>query len=90
MNDFEKNNKMKIFMQIENILTVDMGFYCQNLSTDFRFKEDMGMDSLDLVELTVLTEKWFNIEIEDEEAIKVNTISDIIQLVKQKTPMNGI
>lgn len=43
----------------------------------------LGLDSLDLVELMVATEKDFHIELEDQEHAQVKTVDDIITLIHQ-------
>lgn len=45
---------------------------------------DLGLDSLDMVEITMELEERFNISIEDEEIANVKTVSDIVELVVAK------
>lgn len=70
---------------IKNIIMNEMGFVKANLKLDSNFKNDIGMDSLDMVELTVRAENQFNIDIDDEAAIKINTIQDLVSFVNDKT-----
>jgi acyl carrier protein len=48
------------------------------------FIEDLGADSLDLVELIMAMEENFGIEISDEELQKIRTIQDSINFIKKK------
>lgn len=48
------------------------------------FIEDLGADSLDLVELIMAMEENFGIEISDEELQKIRTIQDAINFIKKK------
>ncbi|HDQ04465.1 MAG TPA: acyl carrier protein [Deltaproteobacteria bacterium] len=48
------------------------------------FIDDLGADSLDLVELIMEMEEAFGIEIADEELEKIRTIKDIIEFLKNK------
>jgi acyl carrier protein len=48
------------------------------------FIEDLGADSLDLVELIMAMEENFGIEISDEELQKIRTIQDVINFIKKK------
>lgn len=48
------------------------------------FIDDLGADSLDLVELIMEMEEAFGIEIEDEELEKIRTIKDILEFLKSK------
>ena len=50
-----------------------------------KFTEDLGADSLDLVELVMALEEEFKIEIQDGDAEKIRTISDAIEYVKSST-----
>ncbi len=48
------------------------------------FIDDLGADSLDIVELVMAMEENFGIEISDEELMKVRTIQDVIDFIKKK------
>ena len=49
---------------------------------DSRFIEDLGADSLDVVELVMALEEKFDIEIPDEDAEKILTVSDAIKYIE--------
>ncbi len=49
---------------------------------DSRFVEDLGADSLDVVELVMALEEKFDIEIPDEDAEKIKTVSDAIKYIE--------
>ena len=44
-------------------------------------KQNLGLDSLDVVELTVTVEKFFNIELSDAKADQLETVSDLVNIV---------
>jgi acyl carrier protein len=46
------------------------------------FIEDLGADSLDIVELVMKMEEEFGIEIPDEEAEKIKTVNDVVEYIK--------
>ena len=48
------------------------------------FIDDLGADSLDLVELIMEMEEVFDLEIEDEELEKIRTIKDVVDFLKGK------
>jgi acyl carrier protein len=48
------------------------------------FIDDLGADSLDIVELLMEMEEAFGVEIADEELEKISTIQDVIDFLKQK------
>tara|TARA_Y100000766_G_scaffold282619_1_gene296338 strand:+ start:830 stop:1063 length:234 start_codon:yes stop_codon:yes gene_type:complete len=49
------------------------------------FQQDLGADSLDTVELIMEFEKEFNIQISDEDAEKIQTVSDVITYIQNAT-----
>ena len=57
----------------------------ENLITpDARLKEDLDIDSLAAVELSLELETEFDVQIEDEELEKIVTVQDIIDIIKEK------
>jgi acyl carrier protein len=56
----------------------------EKLSDDASFIEDLGADSLDIVELVMEFEKEFNIDIPDEDAEKLRTVGDAIKYLNDK------
>ena len=54
------------------------------ISPEMSFADDLGADSLDLVELIMNVEEEFNIEIPDEDAEKIKYVKDAIDYVKSK------
>ncbi len=54
------------------------------ITPEMSFADDLGADSLDLVELIMTVEEEFNIEIPDEEAEKIKFVKDAINYVKSK------
>jgi acyl carrier protein len=61
-------------------LDVDAG----QVTMEARFIDDLGADSLDIVELVMTIEEEFDIEIPDEEAEKLATVGDAIAYVEKK------
>ena len=49
------------------------------------FQQDLGADSLDTVELIMEFEKEFNIQISDEDAEKIQTVSDVVKYIEKAT-----
>ena len=73
---------MDIDAKLRAIATSIMGDY--PISEDTHFINDLGGDSLDLVELVMCIETEFGIEISDDNAENINTYGDAIKIVKDK------
>ena len=54
------------------------------ITTEARFIEDLGADSLDTVELIMQFEEEFDIEISDEDAEKLNTVGSSVDYINEK------
>ena len=68
----------KVFDIVVDKLGVDRG----EVTPDAVFVDDLGADSLDLVELIMAMEEEFGFEIADEEAEKLRTVGDVINFIK--------
>ncbi len=70
------------FEKIKNILVEQLSFDPTKITS--RFREDLGADSLDLVELIMAFEDEFGSEIPDEEARKITTVGEAIAYLENK------
>ncbi|BBI01280.1 acyl carrier protein [Buchnera aphidicola (Nipponaphis monzeni)] len=77
MNNVEKKIKL--------IISKQLGINKNKILNSFYFSEDLGVDSLDLIELIMAIEKKFNIEIPDEIIEKINSVGKIIKYVCKLT-----
>ena len=55
-----------------------------SIKTDTKIIEDLGADSLDMVEITIELEEAFDIEIKDDEILDMNTFQDILTIIEKK------
>lgn len=55
-----------------------------NIKADSDFKEDLGIDSLDLFELVIALEEEFDIEIPQEDAANISTVGDVVKYLNSK------
>ena len=62
---------------------VEFGEEPENVKPDSRF-EDLDIDSLDLVELAQVIEDEYGIEISDPDMEKIETVSDVVELVHER------
>ncbi|MCC7162221.1 MAG: acyl carrier protein [Anaerolineae bacterium] len=69
---------MDTFEQVKAIIVDKLGVDEAKVVPAARFREDLGADSLDLVELIMEFEEKFGGEISDEEAQKINTVGEAV------------
>ena len=70
--------------KVKDIIEKELGVEREKLTPEASFIEDLGADSLDIVELVMEFEKEFNIDIPDEDAEKLRTVGDAISYLDQK------
>lgn len=70
-------------MDVKKIIYKKIKELTKNKITDSSKIEDLGLDSLDLVELVTEAEEVFGIEISDEELNKLETVKDVINAFKK-------
>ena len=73
----------EIFEKIKNIIVEQLGVVETSVTLDASFIDDLGADSLDIVELIMALEEEFDIEIPDEDAEKVVTVGDVVDYIKE-------
>lgn len=71
-----------ILKQVVEIISEELLINKKDLTATTRLKEDLNVDSLDVVELVMDLEAMFNVRISDEEAASIKTIEDIVKLVE--------
>jgi len=75
--------------KVKDIIEKELGVEREKLTPEASFIEDLGADSLDIVELVMEFEKEFNIDIPDEDAEKLRTVGDAIGYLNQKMASNA-
>ena len=70
--------------RVKEIIVEQLGVKPDEVTNEASFVDDLGADSLDTVELVMALEEEFDIEIPDEDAQKMKTISDVIDYLKDK------
>lgn len=73
---------MDIFEKVKEITVDQLGAEEDAVTMDASFIDDLEADSLDIVELMMALEEEFDIEIPDEEAEKISTVSDAVEYIK--------
>ena len=72
------------FEKIKDILSEQLGISQDDLTMDSAI-EDLGVDSLDLVEIIMALESEYDIDISDDDVEKIKTVGDIVNYIKDKT-----
>jgi len=75
---------MAIEERIKEIIADQLGVEVDKITPEAKFVDDLGADSLDVVELIMAFEEEFGIEIPDEDAEKIQTVGDVINYLKEK------
>ena len=70
--------------KVKEIIAKQLGVNPSEVTAEASFVEDLGADSLDIVELIMVFEESFNIEIPDEDAEKIARVKDAIEYIKKK------
>ncbi|MFI4853320.1 MAG: acyl carrier protein [Candidatus Makana argininalis] len=74
--------------KVKKIVSKQFGIKKINISNKISLRNDLGADSLDMIELIMSLEENFNIIITDDESEKLNTIKELINLIKSKLKNN--
>ena len=74
---------MATFDKVRDIVVEQLGVEADEVTIESTFIDDLGADSLDIVELIMAFEEEFNIEIPDEQAEKIKTVQDVINYIDQ-------
>lgn len=72
------------FEQIKKILAEQFSLNEEDITKETSFAEDIGADSLDLVELVMALEQEFDLEIDDDEVENIKTVGDAVRYIKDK------
>jgi acyl carrier protein len=75
--------KMAIEQQMVDIIVEQLSVEKDKVVPGASFVDDLGADSLDLVELIMAMEEEFDVEIPDEEAEKINTVQNAIDFINK-------
>ncbi len=75
---------MEEFERVKDVIVDQLGADESAVTMDASFVDDLGADSLDIVELIMGLESEFEIEIPDEEAEKIRTVGDAVNYIKEK------
>ncbi len=75
---------MALIDDIKEVVVEQLSVNADEIKPDSKFVEDLGADSLDVVELVMALEEKFDIEIPDDEAEKIQTVQDVVNYIQSK------
>ena len=73
---------MSVESRVKEIIIDQLGVDGKEVTLEAKFIDDLGADSLDLVELVMALEEEYDTEITDEDAEKIQTVGDAIEYIK--------
>jgi len=76
---------MSIEVKVKEIIVEQLGVDADKVTSEASFVDDLGADSLDVVELVMAFEEEFDVEIPDEAAEKIATVKDAVEFLKSNT-----
>ena len=75
---------MDVEAQVKEIIVQQLGVDAEKVTAEASFVDDLGADSLDVVELVMAFEEEFGVEIPDEAAEKIATVKDANEFLKSQ------
>lgn len=68
--------------RVREIISEQLGVAANEVTPEASFIEDLGADSLDIVELVMALEEEYGMEISDEDAEKIRTVKDVVEYIQ--------
>jgi acyl carrier protein len=68
--------------KVREIISEQLGVAPDEIKPESSFVEDLGADSLDIVELVMALEEQYGMEISDEDAEKIRTVNDVVGYIE--------
>jgi acyl carrier protein len=70
--------------RVKDIIVDQLGVSADQVTSEAKFVEDLGADSLDTVELVMALEEEFDVEVPDDEAEKLQAVKDVVAFITSK------
>lgn len=74
-----------VFAKVKSIIVEELGVDADAVTPEASFVDDLGADSLDIVELIMELEEQFDLQIPDEEAEKIQTVQDAVNYIQENS-----
>ncbi len=75
---------MTIFEEIRDIIVAQMDCDPASINEDTNITDDIGCDSLDVVEMLMAVEAKYGFELDNDEAIGIKTVGEVVKLIESK------
>lgn len=76
------------FEKVKKLLAEQLNISAEKITENSKVIDDLGADSLDVVEMLMTLEDEFNVTVTDEESVNLKTVGDIVKLIDKKTNKN--
>lgn len=73
------------FEKVKKLLAEQLNISVDKITENSKVIDDLGADSLDVVEMLMTLEDEFNVTVTDEESVTLKTVGDIVKLIDKKT-----
>ncbi len=80
---------MSVVEKVNSIIVEQLGVDADEVTPEASFTDDLGADSLDIVELVMAFEEEFSIEIPDEDAEKIGSVKEAIDYIQSHGPSSS-
>src|ERR1044072_3577871 len=80
-----QEESMAVEQKVKQIIVEQLGVDESQVDSNASFVDDLGADSLDILELVIAFEEAFELEIPDEDAEKITTVKDAVEYIENKT-----
>lgn len=81
---------MSTFDKVKNITVEQLSVDPEEVKMESSFIDDLGADSLDIVELIMAFEEEFGVEIPDEKAEKIRTVADAVKMLDEENNLSAV
>jgi acyl carrier protein len=75
---------LDLFVEIQQVICEQLKVKPEEVRSETNLIGDLGVDSLDTVELIMALEEKFDVEIPDEDAEKMETVNDVVKYIEKK------
>lgn len=77
-------SEKSVDQKVKDIIVEQLSVNAEQVTLEAKFIEDLGADSLDIVELVMAFEEEFGVEVPDSDAEKLLTVGDVVKYIEDK------